>query len=216
MYFALVLMWLHFYTNSKKTKNTQRGFSILEVLVTLFIVGMITAVLVSKYGSFNSVIVLKNQAFEIASNLREAQAYALSNKVEGGVLREDFGLYFDITAPQEYILFRDSGDLTEYSKNAAYYDVGEEVSQPYILDSRFEISRICVNIVSSSDTCPTTVDDLSVSFKRPNFDAQFSSVSGKSASVGLIDNVRIEVSSINDATFVKTVIVSSTGEISVE
>ena len=92
------------------------------------------------------------------------------------------------------------------------------IADPYLLDSRFAINRICVNIKNeSTDTCPNSVTDLSVSFRRPDFDAQFASVNGDSQGVALIDNARIELTNAIGATSsVRTVIINNTGQIEVE
>lgn len=201
----------------KANTRLDAGFSILEVLITAAIIGVITAIVVVKYGSFNNVVLLKNQAYKVAADLKEAQTYAISVRGEEGQFREDYGLYFDTSDPRQYLLFLDQGELIEGGQNMAYYDGGEEIGAPYVVDSRFQLKRICVNIVSESNNCPTEVSDLSVTFRRPDPDAQFASEDGSQSGVGSIGNVRIEFSGISGgATNVRAVVVNSTGQISVE
>ncbi len=193
------------------------GFSILEMLVTAAIIGIITAVVAIKYGSFNNLVLLKNEAFEIALDIREVQGFAVSVRGEEAKFREDYGLYFDLKNPQRYLTFLDNGDRWEGGVNKAYYDTGEEIGLPKYIDSRFSIKRICVNIVNANDPCPKQVDDLSISFKRPDFDARFASADCRQKGYGQIDNARIELTGIGIGTdTVNTVVISPTGQISVE
>lgn len=194
------------------------GFSILEVMITAGIIGAITAVVVINYGSFNNTVLLKNQVYEIALDIREAQIYAVSVRGQDNEFREDYGIYFNVDTPQQYIFFQDTDEATVGGQNVAYYDAdaGEMVGSPQLIDSRFEISRICVNIVSSSaDSCPNTVSDLSVSFRRPDFDAQFASESG--SGLGLIDNARIElVNTQGPNTSTRTIVITNVGQVKIE
>lgn len=195
------------------------GFSLLEVLITAAIIGIITSVVAVKYGSFNNVVLLKNQAYEVALDLREAQVFAVSSSGRSDQFREDYGVYFDMSNPQQYIFFQDQGDTIENGRNVAYYDssLNEIIGLPRNIDSRFKLVRICVNIVSSTDLCPTELNDLAITFKRPDFDSQFASVDGKSRGVGVISNARLEyTNALQTDSNIRTVIVSSVGQIEVQ
>lgn len=207
-------MFLPNYTRNSFVKNFRKesvslgsgGFSIIEVLVTAFIIGLITAIVLFKYGSFNNVILLKSQAYEMALDLREAQVYAVSVRGGDNEFRQEYGIHFDINDPGQYQLFLDSP-----SGDNGRYDNGEEVELPNYIDDRFKISAICVNF-SSNCSSGTDVNTLAVTFRRPDFDAIFVSTG---PSVGSISNARIELSS-NNGSISRAVEVNLSGQIDIQ
>ena len=187
-------------------------------MITAGIIGIITAVIVFNYGSFNNTILLKNQAYELALDLREAQIFAVSVRGQDSQFREDYGLFFSLASPQQYVLFQDTDSEGETGDRYYDEDKNEIISSPYVIDSRFSIDRICVNIVNEGqDICPNAVSDLSISFRRPDFNAQFASVDGDTQGLGSISNARIELKNTQGSNGnVRTVIINGTGQIEVE
>lgn len=139
--------------------QTERGFTILEVLITAAIIGVITGIVALNYGSFNNLILLKNQAYQIALELREMQTRSLSatggSTVGNNEFRRPYGIYFATATPGQYTLFLDGN-------SNGVYNAGEEL-EVRRLDSRFRIIQL-----RNGNTGVTT---LSVTFRRPNFDA---------------------------------------------
>jgi prepilin-type N-terminal cleavage/methylation domain-containing protein len=183
-----------------------RGFSVLEVLITALIIGIITAIVLVRYGAFNSTVLLNSQAYELAIDLRETQVFSISVLGRSSQFREEYGLYFDLNNPQEYQLFLDNNANDDVVP--AYYNDGsvsgqtdEAVDVPYLIDSRFEIISLCI------EYCTIGVDNLSVSFKRPDFDAQF-----YSAGFGEAGSAQIIIASVEDPTAVRAVSISPTGQ----
>lgn len=178
--------------------STQRGFTLIELLVTIGIIMIITAIVVVQHGAFNSTVLLRSQAYEIALNLREAQVFSISARGEGSNFRDAYGLYFSADTPNTYVLFADN--INENSR----YDDGEEIDQ-FVIDSRFTIVDLQIGA-----NCDTSVDDLSIAFKRPDFDAHISSGGGSIQAAGCIV-VASEGGSDTRSVFVRT-----TGQIEVQ
>ena len=55
-----------------------RGFTIIEMVVSIGIFAFMTAFLVAKYGTFNQSVLLTNLAYDTAITIRNAQASALN------------------------------------------------------------------------------------------------------------------------------------------
>lgn len=175
-----------------KSALKARGFTILEVLITAAIIGVITAIVTFKYGSFNNLILLKNQSYQVAIDLRETQTKSLSVAGANSTFRKPYGIYFATATPDQYTLFLDSN-------SNGLYDVGEEL-EVRRLDSRFMLSGLC-----SGASC--NLDTLAVTFRRPNFDAIMNN--------GAVTDGSIEISTVSGSG-TRTVNINAAGQITVE
>lgn len=170
----------------------QRGFSLLEVLITAAIIGLITGLVTLRYGAFNNLILLKNQAFQIALELREVQTRSLSATGSSGEFRRPYGIHFSTAQPGSYVVFLDGNEN-------GYYNAGEEL-ETRRLDSRFTLSQLC-----SASNC--SLSNLSVTFRRPNFDAVMNN--------GTVSDGVVGVSTVND-TGSRLIKINAAGQITVE
>jgi len=174
------------------------GFTLVELLVCISIVTIVSAVILVRNNSFNGAVLLRNQSYELAFALRQAQLLAVSGT---GNTRQ-YGVFINTSAAtkKQYIIFSDDD-------NDERYDVGEQVGLTGRLDSRFEIREAFANTTGSAQ--------LSVIFRRPNFDGLFFNGSG-----GLLDGpAYIDVAQVGKAGDssgeVRRVSVTSSGQISV-
>ena len=140
----------------KKKHKKYAGFSLIELLVVIAIIGTITTVVLIRYSDFDSVVLLKSLAYEVALSAREAQTLGVGVRGDGGTFDAAYGVHF--TPGTEYILFEDLDGNTQY-------DSGEEVTV-YTIGNNNSISDIC-----AGSTCGLST--LDVSFKRPDLDAVF-------------------------------------------
>jgi prepilin-type N-terminal cleavage/methylation domain-containing protein len=206
-------MMRQFSRSSRFLDNSRRGFSLVEVIITMAIISILTALVMVRYGAFDSAVLLKNQAFEIALDVRDAQVQAISvrNQAEGSTeFREEYGVRFSTARNDEYIIWQDNNDNgTPADPNDPPRWHGSPTDETLLtipLDERFEISEICFD-----GSCPTSATGVDISFRRPNFDAMIRRDSGSEH-----NQVDIVITSLRDPGNTRRVIITSTGQITVQ
>lgn len=151
-----------------------RGFTLIELAVTVSIFIIMTALVVYRYGTFSQGTLLTNLAYDVALSIRTAQTYGLSVKGTDPAAGQNFtgayGVHFDSTTgngctPQsttdatKFIIFTDA------DKNGVY-DCAEAVASTYNVKQGAKISSICVGTGQSCTISPAPVIDIS--FRRPD------------------------------------------------
>lgn len=213
----------HFF-KTRTSARFIRGFTVIELMVTIAIVVLVTGLIMIQYSSFNNSVLLRNQAYMTAFDLREAQSLAVGVKGQGAEFREEYGLYFDMDTQTKYLLFQDNETEPNRSHYPARYNEGEEIGVPYRIDPRFIIKNLCATN-SGSRTClrddldPTTnetvnvnVRALAVSFRRPDFEASFHV---PDTSITNIQSAEIIFGTASGVTE-RSVIIYKTGQVSVD
>jgi type II secretory pathway pseudopilin PulG len=200
-------------------RHSHAGFTVVELLVTLAIVVLVTGVVMLRYSSFNSSVLLTSQAYLTAFDIREAQSLAISVRGNSSEFREEYGIYFDMGNPNVYRLFQDDDANGEHT--IARYNAGEEVGDPIRVDPRFTILNICAtNTASRScyaddpDTTGEVVDptlsNITIAFKRPDFDATLYSAAKSS-----LQSIEVIFGSA-DNEIRKKVLVYTSGQIAID
>lgn len=174
------------------------GFGLIELLVSISVMLVVTSVIMVRHSSFNSVVLLRGEAYSIALALREVQLSAVSAIGTEGDFRSLQGIYFNTDNDGTYRIFKDAdGD--------SRYDANEEFGQQGFLDPRFEIGTIRAG--------NTEIDEVSVVFERPDFDARFFTDSAElPVQVIQIDIVRRDTLPPRDT---YTIEITATGQIDV-
>lgn len=160
---------------------TKTGLTVLELLVVIGIMAVISTVVLTHYPEFGGSLSLGRVARETALSVRQAQAYGLGVRgIADPVKYPPYGIYFSQATPNEFILF---ADLNNNGDGNGYYDPGNgcgsadtECVEEYDYSSKEYIAELCtINADSGenpdSSDCNQTVDDLSITFKRPEPEA---------------------------------------------
>ena len=97
----------------KEAISKNRGFTLVEMLVVIFIIGLISSTLVFSWRKNERQYKLQMAAQKIVQDIRKAQEIALAGKqVWDGpqgqyTVPNSFGVYFNRTSPRSYIIFGD-------------------------------------------------------------------------------------------------------------
>lgn len=202
----------------KQTQNKisqlklNRGFGLVELLVSISIMILVMGVILARNSAFNGASLLRAQAYDMALAIREMQLLAVSATNDGGsgAYRNVYGLVFDKSNPNRYIIFRDDNGSNQYDSSPT----NELFGKQGIIDQRYQIDE--VNYLESSGE--TSKDRVTVLFRRPNFDAVlYEGSSAVSSSVyGVEIVIRRKGTTGDEIDKVRTIEISRAGQITVK
>lgn len=166
--------------SSKQNKNTHRGFTLVELLVTIGIFVFMSALILSRYNSYNSGTLLTNAAYDVALAVKEAQTYGIgvkNSESESNQFSTGYGLFFATDSgdashspnTDSFVLFADKFDsfgksdhVCNKTGGGVATSISECVNGPefikkYSLKNTIKIDKICG--VLSEDVWPTGTTD---------------------------------------------------------
>jgi len=155
------------------------GFTLIELVVTMGIMAVITAVTLANHSKFGGQVMLRNLAYEMALVVREAQTYGVSvrklNKTRVTDFEAGYGIHFDTNDKIHYTMFTDTHrDDGGTGGDGLYKTVLEQVTE-YSIGRGYKINKLYTidntGARFDADNCPTGHPVLDILFKRPEPDA---------------------------------------------
>lgn len=160
-----------------------RGFTLVELLVSVSIFSLITGIVVYNHSKFSSDLIVTNLAYQVALSIRQAQVYGLSVRGATSALGQQtfnagYGVHFDKVSNQSFYFFADTGNN---GRLCASGNCTSSITACQPIDGCLEqitvpggntIDHFCI-VATDAEECPLVgnPDTLDVTFKRPDPDA---------------------------------------------
>ena len=199
--------------------KAKSGFTIVELLVSLAIFAILTALILSKYGKFDQGVILTNLAYDVALTIRNAQSYGLNvrsasrdtNAFDTTTSGGTYGVHFDKTKATEFIFFVDEDGKGVYDTSMTNTDQKTTIKRgSSILKMCVSDTKVCGD-KSHGNPNMNNPGSLDITFKRPDPNAIITTNGIQGKKYGYAE---IVLQALDGTT--RKVIVNFTGQISVE
>jgi prepilin-type N-terminal cleavage/methylation domain-containing protein len=157
-------------------KQKNKGFTLVEMLISVGIFTMMSALILANYPEFRSRSALDNLTAQVATVFREAQVYGISVREEGlANFSTGYGVHVDRSTDEKVlIIFADRNKNYIFDPDASRAD-GDTILESFRLNGGETITELCApSCVGDTGTRPIDVQSITAVFVRPNPDAYFS------------------------------------------
>ena len=158
------------------------------MLVSLAILTILSAVLLSSHASFSNSIIITNAAYDVALSLRNAEGYGIGSRGYGAVVNTGYGLDFTPTTPTSYRFFADTSPAAGSSAPDAkpgdgVYTAGQDaLVTTYRIGDGITISDFC-GLMNGNWKCASqgnSLTQMDIVFTRPNATPTITGIIGAS------------------------------------
>ncbi len=158
--------------NKNKITSYKKGFTLVELVISIGIFALMTSVLLAKYGNFNQGVILTNLAYDVALAIRTSQSYGINVKSAptasasySNSFQYGYGMHFSTlndTEKKRMTFFVDNLPVDKvYNDSPA---PGEIITE-YSVKRGLKINKLCVGADLASCVAVTSMD---VMFLRPD------------------------------------------------
>ncbi|HVW82494.1 MAG TPA: prepilin-type N-terminal cleavage/methylation domain-containing protein [Candidatus Paceibacterota bacterium] len=155
-----------------------RGFTLIEMLVSLAILTIIAVIVLTSHASFTNSLIVTNAAYDVALSLRQAESFGVSSRNSGAIANAGYGIDFSTANLSSYVLFVDNhpnncgpGSLPSCKPGNGVYNAGADgLVSTYTINAGIGVSKLCVYRGGSSYCSGggSNLFALDIVFTRPN------------------------------------------------
>jgi type II secretory pathway pseudopilin PulG len=195
---------------SSKFKNFERGITLVEVIVSIFIITMFSLIVITDFPKIKRQFALSRATYKLAQNIRRTEDLGLSGvqvlDASGDpITTKGYGFYINTTDnDKQYIIYADTNLPTDYQ-----YTVGDDYIVETV-DLLEDEPGVYIKQILDTNTNMST-DWVSVNFNPPNPTILITTDSGNTAT-----RVGISLSLELDQSVTRTIYVNSSGLVEVE
>ncbi len=210
-----------FFQKKSSGPKSLTGFTLIELMISVSIIGLITAIVVFNQGDLSDQISLNNVVNEIDLQVREAQVYGISVRERtpsSGDFDISYGVDFNISGINNptntaFYTFADRGVKNGYFDTFGTCSTAGECIFRHPVSRGNIISQLCVITSTGSETCG--LGRVAITFVRPSPSAKivFFNSSGSLVTYSGHRGVRITLTSPKGKT--KSIVVYTTGQVSI-
>ncbi len=211
-------------TDLSPEKRATRGFTLVELLISVSIMGLITGIVVFNQGEFSDNIALSNVVNEMELQIREAQVYGTGvREFSPGTNEFDaaYGVSFNIgsagASNSSYISFADRGLQNGYFNTPASCQPGpsSECIRVHNLTRNNIITDLCVIQSNNSTVCNPTVARVDITFNRPDPVAKIKFFNASGGVTNFVNHRGAQIEITSPKNKVMTIQVYTTGQIAI-
>jgi len=162
----------------KKIYKSNKGYTIIEMLVSISIIAVISGVFFMNYKTADKQFLLDQGVQQLASDLRQAQNYALGQKEFNGTPPAGgWGIYFLETPPanQHYVLFADANGNNLFDGSDG---TGENFGNGNKKDIYYPQKIDMANIIITNSSGDSEPNNSTITFKAPDASIQICDQTG--------------------------------------
>jgi type II secretory pathway pseudopilin PulG len=163
-------------------KNYNKGITLVEVIVVVFIVALFSTILISDFPKIRRQFALSRATYKLTQDFRKALDMGLSGEFKTNAT--GYGVFIDLTEGEntKYIIYADIDDGN--GGDQQYTLTQDEVLE--IIDLKVEEKGVIIKLINN-----TLSQQVSVNFRPPNPDIYISNLQPNTDSVEI--NLGLEV-----------------------